>query len=161
MKRLTLVMSTALVASALSAGAALADCQSDVMSIRAELEEKGKALQAANKKKVDAQTLCPLFRAYTTTEAKWVKFLSDNADWCQIPAQAISQAKESSQKSAQIRDKVCEAAANGGMAPGGSGPGKPPPQGSISSALGISTGYSLGESKGGGVFDTLSGNALK
>lgn len=161
MKKLTLVMSAALVGSALSAGAALADCQSDVMSIRQDLEDKGKVLSSASQKKADPQTLCPLFRAYTAAEAKWVKFLADNADWCQIPPQAIEQAKLNSKKAVDIRNKICDAAANGG-AVGGAGPTKPPPQGSMSSALGITTGYTLGPSKGSnGVFDTLSGNALK
>ncbi|MFS8037662.1 hypothetical protein ACI7BZ_12000 [Xanthobacter sp. AM11] len=160
MKKLTLAISAALAASALAAGAARADCQSDVLSIRQELEEKGKVLSAASKKKADPQTLCPLFRAYTAAEGKWVKFLTDNADWCQIPPQAIEQAKLSNKKAVDIRNKVCEAAANGGVAPGG-GAAKPPPQGSLSSALGITTGYSLGQSKGSGVFDTLNGNALK
>ncbi|MFG1281008.1 hypothetical protein V5F34_03975 [Xanthobacter autotrophicus] len=162
MKKLTLAFATAvaLAGTALSTGAALADCQSDVASVRGELEEKGKALQAAIKKKADPQTLCPLFRAYTASEAKWVKFLGDNKDWCQIPPQAIENAAEGAKKSVGIRNKICEAAANGGAAPGG-GAAKPPPQGSLSSALGITTGYSLGSQKSGGVFDTLNGNALK
>lgn len=161
MKQRTLAFaaSAALVASVLSAGVARADCQSDVMSIRGELEEKGKTLQAAIKKKADPQTLCPLFRAYATSEAKWAKFLTDNKDWCQIPGEAITQVTASNKKTVEIRNKVCDAAANGAAAPGG-GPAKPPPQGSMSSALGITTGYTLG-SKGSGVFDTLSGNALK
>lgn len=157
MKKLTLAMSAACVATALAAGAARADCQSDAMSIRQEIEEKGKVLQAAIKKKSDPQTLCPLFKAYTAVEAKWVKFLGDNKDWCQIPAQVIEQAASGSKKAVEVRNNVCNAAANGG---GGGGPAKPPPQGSMSSALGVTTGYNIGNSKGG-VFDTLSGNALK
>ena len=158
MNKLTLAMSAALVGTALSAGAALADCQSDVTTLRTELEEKGKSLQAAIKKNNDPKVLCPLFRAYSASEAKWVKFLSDNKDWCQIPPQAIEGAATSSKRTAGIRDKICDAAANGAAAPGG---GKPPPQGSMSSALGITTGYSLSPSKSTGVFDTLNGNALK
>ena len=162
MKKLTLAFATSavLVGTALTTGAALADCQSDVASVRGELEEKGKALQAAIKKKADPQTLCPLFRSYATAEAKWVKFLGDNKDWCQIPPQAIDNAATGAKKTVEIRNKICDAAANGGAAPGG-GAVKPPPQGSLSSALGITTGYSLGSQKGGGVFDTLNGNALK
>lgn len=160
MNKLTLAMSAALVGTALSAGAALADCQSDIVSVRGELEEKGKALQAViGKKQNDPQVLCPLFRAYAAAESKWVKFLSDNKDWCQIPGQAIDQASTSNKRTVEMRNKVCDAAANGGAVGGGAA--KPPPQGSMSSALGITTGYNLNPDKKSGVFDTLSGNALK
>lgn len=160
MKKLTLVMSVALVGTALSAGSALADCQSDALSVRGDLDKAGQALQAAIKKKADPASLCPLFRTYTAAEQKWVKFLGDNKDWCQIPASAVEQASASNKKTIETRNKVCDAAANGGAA---GGPVKPPPQGSLSSALGVTTGYSISPSAKGstGVFDTLSGNALK
>lgn len=159
MKNVTLGLAAALVGGALSLGTALADCQSDAAAARQELEQKGKALQAAGKKKADPQTLCPLFRAYVAAEVKWVKFLTDNKDWCQIPAEAVQQASASVKKTAATRDKICQVAATG-MAP--SGPVQPPPQGSMSSALGITTGYSLSETgRKNGVFDTLNGNVLQ
>ncbi|MGR7995963.1 MULTISPECIES: hypothetical protein [unclassified Xanthobacter] len=157
---MTLKIAAAVVVSAVSASAAWADCQSDVTSLRSELEAKGAALQAAGKKKADPQTLCPLFRSFATAEANWVKFLQSNKDWCQIPDEAIKQAIASNKKTNQVRDQVCKVAATG-MAPGG--PATPPPQGSMSSALGITTGYSISKTPNGrsGVFDTLSGNALQ
>lgn len=161
MRTMTLKIAAAVVVSAVSASAAWADCQTDVTSLRADLEAKGQALQAAGKKKADAQTLCPLFRTFATAEAKWVKFLETNKDWCQIPDQAIKQAIASNKKTNEVRDQVCKVAATG-MAPGG--PAKPPPQGSMSSALGITTGYSISNSPSNsksGVFDTLNGNALQ
>lgn len=161
MQKTTLKIAAAAVVSALSIATAWADCQSDVAAARADLEEKGKALNAAGKKKADPQTLCPLFRAFSTAEAKWVKFLTENKDWCQIPQEAITQAAASHKKTNEVRDKVCQVAANGGV--GGGGAAKPPPQGSMSSALGITTGYSIGNASDGksGVFDTLSGNVLQ
>ncbi|MFG1297452.1 hypothetical protein [Xanthobacter variabilis] len=161
MQKTTLKIAVVAVVSALSIATAWADCQSDVTAARAELEEKGKALNEAGKKKADPQTLCPLFRAFSTAEAKWVKFLTENKDWCQIPEQAIKQAAASHKKTNEVRDKVCQVAANGGAGP--SGPAKPPAQGSLSSALGITTGYSATKASDGksGVFDTLSGNVLQ
>ncbi|TDT99538.1 MULTISPECIES: hypothetical protein [Azorhizobium] len=139
---------------------ALADCQTDFNALRADMETKGKALQAAGKAKAGPQELCPLFRTFTTAEAKAAKYLEDNKDWCQIPPEAIKQAVENNKKTAQLRDRVCQAAANGATGASG-GPAKPPPQGSLSQALGVTTGYVPGESNGrGGVFDTLTGNAL-
>lgn len=139
---------------------AFADCQSDFNALRADMESKGKALQAAGKAKASPQELCPLFRTFTTAEAKAAKYLQDNKDWCQIPPEAIKQAVDNNKKTAELRDRVCQAAASGATG-GGAGGGKPPPQGSLSQALGVTTGYTPGESNGrGGVFDTLTGNAL-
>ncbi|MFG1360214.1 hypothetical protein [Xanthobacter pseudotagetidis] len=157
MNRWTLVIAAAGVGSALTFSGAMADCQSDATAARAALEDSGKALGAATKRKADPQTLCPLFRAYVTAETRWNKFLVDNKDWCQVPEEAIKASSASLKKSAGVRDQVCQAAASG-VAPGG--PAKPPPQGSISSALGVTTGYSLGGA-GGNVFDTLNGNVMK
>ncbi len=140
-------------------GAALADCQTDFMALRQDMEEKGKLLQAAGKAKKPPQELCPLFRTFTTAEGKVAKYLQDNKDWCQIPPEVVNAALTNNKKTAELRDKICDAAANGA---GAGGPSRPPPQGSMSSALGVTTGYVPGSSStGGGVFDTLTGNALK
>ncbi|MDE1567179.1 hypothetical protein [Aquabacter sediminis] len=142
-------------------GVALADCQTDFMALRQDMEEKGKALQAAGKAKKPPQELCPLFRTFTASEAKVAKYLQDNKDWCQIPPEVVTSAVANNKKTADLRDKICAAAASGAGA-GGGGPAKPPPQGSMSSALGVTTGYVPGSGgTGGGVFDTLTGNALK
>lgn len=162
--RIQRASATALTLLTVSAGlaigieAARADCMTDFAAIRDEMQTKGKALEAAGKAKAPPQELCPLFRAYTAAEGKLVKYLTDNKEWCQIPDDAIAQSRTANQKSSALRDKVCAAAANGAAA----GAGKPPPQGSLSSALGVTTGYVPGQSSnGGGVFDTLSGNALR
>lgn len=142
------------------AGSALADCQTDFMAVRGDMEAKGKAIQAAGKRKAPPQELCPLFRAYAAAEGKVAKFLSDNKDWCQIPPNVVDGAVKNNKKTLALRDKICQAAASGAGGP--AGPAAPPPQSSISSALGITTGYQPGQSSsGGGVFDTLKGNALQ
>jgi len=146
----------------LGTGAALADCQSDFMTVRQEMEEKGKVLQAAGKAKATPADLCTKFRAFAAAEGKLAKFLADNKEWCQIPDEAIKAASANNKKTGELRDKICAAAANGAGAAGAGGPPKPPPQGSMSSALGVTTGYVPGQSgTGGGIFDTLNGNALK
>ena len=155
------LVAAATLGSAILASPALADCASDATAIRTELETKGKALQAAGKRKAEPQVLCKMLRDFTAVEARWVKFLEDNKDWCQIPAEFAQRAKAQSRGTITTRDKICQVAANGGQMPQGGAPSGPPPQGSISSALGITTGYSLGQGDGKGVFDTLSGNALK
>lgn len=162
MRKLTLVIAAACVGSAFTFQVARADCQSDAAAARGELETAGKALEAATNKKEKAtpDELCPLFRKFAAAEARWNKFLTDNKDWCQVPEQVIKQSTVSLKRTNSTRDQVCQVAATG-MAPGG--PPKPPPQGSMSSALGITTGYNIGTSagNGGNVFDTLNGNVLK
>lgn len=162
MRKLTLVIAAACVGSAFTFQAALADCQSDATAARSQYEAAGKALEAATKDKAKAtpDVLCPLFRKFAAAEAGWNKFLNDNKDWCQVPEQVIKQSNVSLKRTNSTRDQVCQVAATG-MAPGG--PAKPPPQGSMSSALGITTGYNIGTSSGNGgnVFDTLNGNILK
>lgn len=166
MRKLTLVLAAACVGSALTVSPALADCQSDVLALREDLEAKGKILQKATAdKNPDPAVLCPLFRSFATAEAKWNQFLSENKDWCQIPEDAIKQSAKSYKNTVGMRDRVCQAAA-AGIGPGGgggAGPSAPPAQGSISSALGITTGYALNPQmdRRGGIFDTLRGNALQ
>ncbi|MGQ3675973.1 hypothetical protein ACT6QH_10800 [Xanthobacter sp. TB0139] len=161
MRKLTWVMAAACLSGVLSISTAYADCQTDAMSLRQDLEAKGKALQAAMKEgaQPDPRELCPLFRSFATAEAKWAKFLTENKEWCQIPDEAITQANKSHKQTLTMRNRVCQAA-EAGM--GAGGPAPAPAQGSISSALGITTGYNITPevSRRGGVFDTLQGNAL-
>ncbi len=161
MRRLNLMLAAACIGSALSVSTAYADCQTDVTALREDLEAKGQALQkAANSKEPDPVVLCPLFRSFAAAEAKWGKFLTENKEWCQIPDDAIKQAATSHKNTVNMRNRVCQAAAAG---PAASGPSGPPAQGSISSALGITTGYNINPQmdRRGGVFDTLRGNALQ
>ncbi len=164
MRKLTLVLAAACVGSALTVSPALADCQSDVLALREDLEAKGKLLQKATaNQQADPAVLCPLFRSFAAAESKWNQFLTENKDWCQIPEEAIKQAVKSHKNTIGMRDRVCQAAASGMGPGGGGGPSAPPAQGSISSALGITTGYTINPQvdRRGGVFDTLRGNALQ
>ncbi|MGQ3673283.1 hypothetical protein ACT6QG_12925 [Xanthobacter sp. TB0136] len=162
MRRFNLMLAAACIGSALTVSSAYADCQTDVTTLRDELEAKGKALQkATSAKQPDPVTLCPLFRSFAAAEAKWSQFLTENKDWCQIPDDAIKQAAASLKNTINMRNRVCQAA-EAGPSSGGAASG-PPAQGSISSALGITTGYSINPQvdRRGGVFDTLRGNALQ
>jgi len=150
-----IVLASVLVA-AVHAGAQApqVNCAQDFTSLRGAAETKGKAIQAAAKRKAPPQELCPLFRAYAEAEAKMVQFLEKNQAWCQVPPDAIKGSKTNHAKTLQVRTQVCRAAANPAAAA--------PPSAGLSGALTNIPGAAPPPPTGGtGVFDTLTGNALQ
>jgi hypothetical protein len=127
------------------------NCQEDFLKLRQDAEAKGKAIQEAANRKASAVEVCPLFRRFGEAEAKVVRFLADNAAWCQIPPQVIQSAKQAHAKTLEIRGRVC-AAANNPVAPA-------TPSLGLSGALTTTPGPA--PSTGTGVFDTLTGNVLQ
>jgi hypothetical protein len=133
-----------------------AKCQDDFISLRTAVETRGKALQAAGKRKANPVEVCKLLRDYTATEAKMLKFLQERQAVCGIPDQLIGQAKAGNAKSSAMREQVCKVAANPPAQ------AAPPPSQGLSGALGTNYGGPPSETAGGsGVFDTLTGNVLK
>jgi len=119
--------------------------------IRQEVEKAGSAIQAASARKATREEVCPLFTRFVAVEAKMVNFLVSHQTTCQIPAQAVTQAKANHAKTVGIRKNVC---AKGAAAPAPAGP-------TLSEAIG---GPILPEDstvkKGQGIFDTLTGSSL-
>jgi hypothetical protein len=119
--------------------------------IRQDVEKAGSAIQAAGQRKAPREEVCPLFTRFVAVEAKMVNFLVSHQTACQIPAQAITQAKANHARTVGIRKNVC---AKGVAAPAPAGP-------TLSEAIG---GPILPEDstikKGPGIFDTLTGSSL-
>jgi hypothetical protein len=123
----------------------------DLITLRDDTQKKAGAIQAANEKKATAQEACRLFKTFLAAEAKFIKGLEDNIQTCGVPPDAVKQAKDAHGRASTVAKKVCEAAAQG---PQSAGP-------SLSDALGTTpTMPDGGNTRGGGMFDTLSGNAL-
>jgi hypothetical protein len=120
--------------------------------LRDETQKHGMAIQKANQRKASVQDACKLFRAYLSTEAKFIKGIEENSRICGIPPDVLKQVKDGHSKASQIGKQVCDAAAQG---PRPAGP-------SLSDALGAGPVVPTDNSKssGGGAFDTLSGNVL-
>ncbi len=130
------------------------NCADGFTTLRGAAETKGKAIQAAAKRKASPQELCPLFRAYAEAEAKMVKFLETNQAWCQVPPEALKGSKANHAKTLQVRTQVCQAATNPAAAA--------PPSAGLSGVLTNIPGSAPAPPTGGtGVFDTLTGNALQ
>jgi len=142
--------------------AVMQDCQSNVETLRNDLEKRGAALQGATKKKLPPSELCPMFRTFVTAQQKFASYLSTNQTKCHVPPDVVKKLKDNATQVAGVRDRVCKAAQLQESG-GGSGGGGPPPQGAISQGLGLPTGLpsTTSASQKGGVFDTLGGNALR
>ena len=155
-RALPFVVLALVLAAAVRAGAQApqVNCAQDFTALRGATETKGKAIQAAAKRKAPPQELCPLFRAYAEAEAKMVQFLEKNQAWCQVPPDAVKGSKTNHAKTLQVRTQVCRAAANPAVAA--------PPSAGLSGLLTNIPGAAPPPPTGGtGVFDTLTGNALQ
>src|SRR6478736_442768 len=62
-------------------------CQ-QLLTLRDETEKNGKAIQHANERKASVQVACRLFKAYLSTETKFIKAMEDNARTCGVPPDA-------------------------------------------------------------------------
>ena len=155
-RALPFVVLAIVLAAAVGAGAQAPqiNCAEGFTTLRSAAETKGKAIQAAAKRKASPQELCPLFRAYAEAESKMVKFLETNQFACQVPPEAIKGSKASHAKTLQVRTQVCQAAANPAAVA--------PPSAGLSGVLtNIPGGAPPPPAGGTGVFDTLTGNALQ
>ncbi|HSI41838.1 MAG TPA: hypothetical protein VLA00_14945 [Xanthobacteraceae bacterium] len=138
------------------------DCQGDVNALRGDLEQKGNALQAAIKKKQPPTALCPMFRRLAVAQDKFVSYLTANQTACGVPADILKKLKANNAQLTGTRDKVCQIAMQQEQGGGAAGPAGPPPQGSLSSGLGLPSAIpSSRNAKPGNLFDTLNGNALR
>jgi hypothetical protein len=154
---LALATGAALTGAAAELGRAQAPnpCEQRFLALRSELEAKGKAMQAAGKRRVPPPEMCAHIRGYADVEAKTLKYVRDNQAACNIPQQLVEQVKGNLAKTVQLRTRVCNAAAQGAGAP-------PPASLGLSGALGTGSGGTPAATPGGsGVFDTLNGNILR
>lgn len=125
-------------------------CQ-QLMTLRDETQKHGLAIQKANARKASVQEACRLFKVFLASETKFMKGIEEHGRTCGAPPEVLKQVKEGHAKAAQIGKEVCDAAAQG---PRPAGP-------SLSDALGASPSVPDSSNKrGGGTFDTLTGNVL-
>ena len=137
-----------------------AECQGPVAKLREEVETRGEALQAAAKKKLPPSELCPMFRSFANAQQSFYSFLNTNKAKCGVPDEVLTKFKQNVSSVNTTRNRVCEVAKMQESG-GGGGPSGPPPQGSISAGLGLSSGLPTTGAPPGGVFDTLGGDALR
>lgn len=131
-------------------GQRLPPCFNEFTPIRAEAEKRAGVLQAAMKKKVPREEACKLIKSFAEAEAKIVKFIQTNAQWCGIPPEAAGVMKTNHARTLKTQEQVCSVAA---------GPARPTGPG-LSEALGTTRGAVEPGAPQNGTFDTLTGNVL-
>jgi hypothetical protein len=118
--------------------------------LRNAAEAKGKALMAAQKRKVPLNVACKLLSEFTAAQGKMLKYAKANAAWCGIPPQIVQQIALGHANADKARIRVCKMAAT-----------PPPPAGpSLSDALNTGIPGSNNIRTGGGTYDTLTGTPL-
>jgi hypothetical protein len=127
-------------------------CFKDFMPLRQEAEQRANAVRSAGENKAPREQVCSLINRFAEAENKLVKFVEQNAVWCGIPSEALTQMKASQKQTQIARQRVCSAA----------GPAPQPRKPSLSEALsgGAVLPTPQASKTGRGTFDTLTGNAL-
>lgn len=126
-------------------------CVQKFVALRNDAATKAKALEAAGKRKhkPTAQEACGLFNAFSAAEGKLLKYADENATWCGIPPQVVSQMKTAHERTTTARTRVCRVAAEQRARPRGP---------TLSDALGAAAPDANNIKTGqGGTFDTLTG----
>ena len=117
-------------------------------TVRADTEKAAGAIRAAGDKKLPREEVCPLFQKFAASEARMLKFLTDNQRNCGVPADAIKTVKTNHARTLQMRTAVCSAAPKTGP--------------SLSDALSSPILPDADDKKKGrGTFDTLTGSPLR
>ena len=96
-------------------------CIKEFFKLRDDTQKKADAIKAASERKVPAPEACPLFNAFSAAEDKMIKYAADNAVWCGIPAEVVTNLKKGHVQTAALRTRICQAAA----APAASGGAEP------------------------------------
>lgn len=94
-----------------------APCMADFSRLRDETQKGSDALRAASARHANAKEACGLFNKFTASEGKLLKYVTENATWCGIPKEIITQIGDSHKKALQMRAKICEAANQPQLAP--------------------------------------------
>jgi hypothetical protein len=126
-------------------------CVQEFFKLRDEAEKKAAAIKTANERKASPKEACVLFTAFSASQAKMLKFVNENGQWCGIPPNVIEQIKQGTAKVNEIRTKVCQVAA---------APQQRPQGPSLSDALNAPVPDANNIKTGRGTFDTLTGSPL-
>ena len=125
-------------------------CIAEFTRIRESAEKRAAAIKAAAARRAGPQELCGLFGQFVDSESKMVRYIEEHQRACGIPPQALPAAKAGHAKTAETRDKVCQAAKFAGTGER-RGPG-------LGDALGVRTAVpTVDASAHTGTFATLSG----
>jgi hypothetical protein len=149
-------LAVAVAALAIAAGSPVAMAQvgppqcNSFGQIKDDAEKRALAVRTAIQHKSERKEICVLVQRFYTAEGAMVKFLETNKTWCNIPEQAVSNAKVGHEHTLKFQTAVCTEA-----------PAAKPRAPSLSDAIGTPSVDSAGNTKTGhGTLDSLNGNPL-
>lgn len=105
-----LLFSAAHAFSVVHAFAAPASCQQDFQKLSGERQAAIERINNFGKKRPTAEVACSAFNTLSGVEARFIKWMAENKDWCQIPEDFIAQLKGANGATLQARGQVCTAA---------------------------------------------------
>ncbi|MDR3422171.1 MAG: hypothetical protein P4L80_13170 [Xanthobacteraceae bacterium] len=118
--------------------------------IKEDAEKKALAVRAAIQHKSERKEICVLVQRFYAAEGTMLKFLETNKTWCNIPEQAISNAKAGHEHTLKFQTAACT-----------EGPAAKPRPPTLSDAIGTPSVDTAGNTKTGhGTLDSLNGNPL-
>jgi hypothetical protein len=117
----------ALLAMLSPASAQVGSCQTDFQKHGSAREAAVKRINEFNRKRPSAQQACAAFSNLSGIEARMLKWMNDNKEWCQIPEEMVAQMQTSSGRTAKIRGQICTAARREAQGQAGAPQGAPPP----------------------------------
>jgi hypothetical protein len=127
-------------------------CVEEFGKLRDAAQKKAMAIRTASARKAQAKEACGLFNAFSDAEVKMIKFVGSNSSRCGIPPEIVKTLSQNHTKTAEIRTRVCQAAAG------------PPPSAapSLSDALSapVPNASNIKTGTGTGTYDTLTGTPL-
>jgi hypothetical protein len=122
----------------------------DFARLRTDAQQKAMAVRTAGEHKADRKEICVLITRFTAAEAGVIKFLESNKTWCNIPEEAIKQAKANHENTLKFRTAACSEA-----------PAARPHQPTLSDAIATPSVDTAGNTRTGhGTLDSLNGNPL-
>jgi hypothetical protein len=86
-------------------------CIKEFLRMRGDAQKKADSIRMASERKAPPKEACNLFNAFSAAELKLIKYATDNAVWCGIPPDIIASMKKGHAQTADLRTKVCQAAA--------------------------------------------------
>ena len=126
-------------------------CVVEFAKLRDDAQRRAGLIRAASERKAPPKEACALFNAFSAAEVKLIKYAAENASWCGIPPEVVTNLQKSHVRTAELQTQVCRAAA----AP------QRPAGPSLSDALGSGIIPDANNIKTGrGTYDTLTGTPL-
>ena len=112
-----------------TASAMPASCQGDFGKHTSDREAAVERINSFNKKRPTAAQACSAFSNLTGIEARMIKWMTENKEWCQLPDSAIEQLTQAREQTMKVRGQICTAAKKEAQmrASGGAAGGPPPP----------------------------------